>query len=55
MMRYCWKYPNALGFVVSQDGDVRAILRVNDQLIFWDNVKLELPRYIPKRKTPIRM
>jgi len=50
MMRYCWKYPKALGFVVSQDGDVRAILRVDDRLIIWDNVKLELPRYIPKKK-----
>lgn len=42
MMRYCAKFPNSVGFVISQDGDVRAITKVGDKLIMWDNVRLQL-------------
>jgi hypothetical protein len=41
-MRYCWAVPNSIGFVISQDGDVRAITRLNDKLILWENIRLRL-------------
>jgi hypothetical protein len=40
MFSYCWNNTNTLGFVISQDGDIRAITRVNDKLIMWENIKV---------------
>jgi len=42
MMRICFSRPGSVGFVVSQDGDVRAMMRVHDRLIVWEDVKLRL-------------
>src|SRR5215217_5508077 len=41
---HCWNTPGSLGFVVSQDGDVRAILRIGDKLIMWENIKAKQTR-----------
>ena len=41
MMRYCFANANSIGFVVSQDGEVRAMTRVKDTMLFWPNVTLE--------------
>jgi hypothetical protein len=41
MMRYCNEVPGSLGFVVSQDGDVRAFTRVGEKLVMWENIKLQ--------------
>jgi hypothetical protein len=41
MMRYCNAYPDSVGFVVSQDGDVRAIRKVDNYLVVWDGVRLQ--------------
>ena len=41
MMRYCYANKGALGFVVSQDGDVRAMTRVGSSVIVWDRIKLQ--------------
>jgi hypothetical protein len=41
MMRYCFANANSIGFVVSQDGEVRAVTRVKDSVLFWPNVTLE--------------
>ena len=49
MMRYCWNYSGTVGFVVSQDGDVRAITRCGNKLIIWDNIKLQAYSFV-KRK-----
>jgi hypothetical protein len=38
---YCWKYKDSLGFVISQDGDIRAVTRVDDKLIVWENIKVQ--------------
>jgi len=55
MMRYCYKVPGSVGFVVSQDGAVRAITRVREHLVIWDNIKLQLPDFIKSRRlTPKR-
>jgi hypothetical protein len=40
MLQYCSADPNAVGIVVSQDGNVRVIMRVGSHLTFWDDVKL---------------
>lgn len=41
MFSYCWKYPKSLGFVISQDGDIRAVTKFNDKLIVWENIKAQ--------------
>lgn len=48
MFSYCWNNKGALGFVVSQDGDIRAIARVNDKLIMWENIRVL--QFIQSRK-----
>jgi hypothetical protein len=41
MMRYCAQVPYSIGFVISQDGDVRVITQVNSRLVMWENIKLQ--------------
>jgi hypothetical protein len=40
MMRFCQLHPSSIGFVISHDGDIRAVTRENDGVILWDNVKV---------------
>src|SRR6266566_7911629 len=40
MMRYCFAHPGSLGFVISQDGEIRAMTRVGAQLIIWENIEV---------------
>jgi hypothetical protein len=47
MMRYCDANPDSVGFVISQDSDVRAIARVDDDLCMWENFRL-LPDITPQ-------
>ena len=42
MMRYCYSHPGALGFVISQDGDIRAMVKIGDKLVLWENVEIAL-------------
>ncbi len=42
MMRYCFEIPGTLGFVVSQDGDIRAMTRIGDKLMLWENINVRL-------------
>nr|WP_299590617.1 hypothetical protein [Mucilaginibacter sp.] len=41
MFSYCWKHKGSFGFVVSQDGDIRAVTRVNEKLVVWENIKTQ--------------
>lgn len=41
MMRYCSHHPGAVGFVISQDGDVRAMANHRGQVIMWENIHLQ--------------
>jgi len=41
MTRYCYGHPNAVGFVISQDGEVRAITRIGRRPVIWDNIPLK--------------
>jgi hypothetical protein len=55
-MRYCDKVPGSIGFVISQDGDVRAITKVDERLVVFDNLRLQAHAF-PKesvRKSEIR-
>ena len=52
MMRYCSKVPNSLGFVISQDGDVRAMTQVRGKLVVWENLRLQLHDFIHRTKVP---
>ena len=40
MMRFCDKYPASIGFVVSQDGDIRAVMKENRAVLLWENVRV---------------
>lgn len=42
MMSICFRRPGSVGFVVSEDGDVRAMTRVDERLIVWEDIKLRL-------------
>jgi len=42
MFRYCNAHADSLGFVVSQDGLIRAVKKVGDRLIMWENVQVLL-------------
>jgi hypothetical protein len=44
MFRYCGSHPNAIGFVVSQDGDIRAMTKVGGAVLLWDRVRLHSVR-----------
>ncbi|HUG68311.1 MAG TPA: hypothetical protein VMM76_11200 [Pirellulaceae bacterium] len=42
MMRYCDEHEGALGFVISQDGDIRATMKHRDRLVLWENINVQL-------------
>ncbi len=54
MMRYCGSVPGSLGFVISQDGQVRAMTQVDGKLLIWENIRLQLLDFI-KRKIKIKL
>jgi sensor domain DACNV-containing protein len=41
MMRYCNRHPRSIGFVISQDGDIRAIIKTDRGLLVWENIQLQ--------------
>jgi hypothetical protein len=41
MFAYCYHNPGSLGFIVSQDGDIRAVLKLGTKLIMWENIKVQ--------------
>ncbi len=42
MLRYCDEHEEALGFVISQDGDIRATAKHRDRLVLWENINVQL-------------
>ena len=38
MISFCYANEGAIGFVASQDGDIRAFTRVEEKLIMWDSI-----------------
>jgi hypothetical protein len=39
-MRFCWANPGAVAFVISQEGGVRAMTRLNKRVVVWEDIKL---------------
>lgn len=37
---YCWENEGSLGFVISQDGEIRTITKIGNKLIMWENIKV---------------
>lgn len=52
MMRFCGTHPDAAGFVISQDGHVRAIASVDGRLVLWQNLRLQLPDFVRPFRRP---
>jgi hypothetical protein len=44
-MRYCLSEPESVGFVISQDGDVRVIRNVGGRVVMWENIRLGMDEY----------
>ena len=42
MIRYCNRHSESLGFVVSQDGDIRAITKHGSEVVLWENINVQL-------------
>lgn len=41
MFSYCNQHKGSLGFVISQDGDIRAMTKVGEKLIVWENIEIQ--------------
>lgn len=41
MIRQCTRDPGSVGFVISQDGDVRAITGIGSSVLVWENIRLQ--------------
>ena len=54
MMRYCFSNPKSVGFVISQDGEIRAMTRVGSRLIMWENLKVLSYLDVRFRKRPAK-
>ncbi|MCU0874515.1 MAG: hypothetical protein MUE50_19440 [Pirellulaceae bacterium] len=42
IMRYCFEHHGSLGFAISQDGGIQAVMRIGDQLVVWENIDVAL-------------
>jgi len=51
LMRYCWANPGSIGIVVSQDSDVRIISKIDNKLLLWENIKLQLMDFISEGRS----
>jgi hypothetical protein len=56
MMRCCSAHPKSVGFVVSQDGEIRVMTKVKNRLVMWENLKVLDFRdnFLPRRKEKLR-
>lgn len=41
VFRFCSKHKNSLAFIISQDGDVKAVTQVKEKLTLWTSIDLE--------------
>ncbi|HRX77448.1 MAG: hypothetical protein H6821_03675 [Planctomycetaceae bacterium] len=49
MLRYCDEHEGALGFVISQDGDIRATMKYRGRLVLWENINVQLAYRVENR------
>jgi len=50
MMRYIAAVQPSVGFVLSQDGDVRAITRLDDKVVIWEDIRLQIDDFVKREK-----
>jgi hypothetical protein len=50
MFRFCFANSRAIGFVVSQDGDVRCVKNVGGRVVCWENVHVWSEVRLPMRR-----
>jgi hypothetical protein len=55
MFRYCMAHPDAIGFVVSQDSDIRCVKRVGARVLYWENVHTWTEHVKPRPRTPVTL
>jgi hypothetical protein len=55
MIRQCARNPKSVGFVISQDGDVRAITKVGTHVLMWENIRLQRLTNVKASKGPASM
>lgn len=48
MFAYCNGNPDALGFVISQDGEIRAVMKVGEKVVVWEHIKVH--QYLKSKK-----
>ncbi len=53
MFAYCLQNPESIGFVVSQDGEIRAIKNIDGKVIIWENIQVY--QFIRSNKLPRRI
>jgi hypothetical protein len=41
MFAFCDANPGSIGFVISQDGDIRAIMKIKNRVVMWENIKTQ--------------
>lgn len=41
MFAYCNAYKGSLGFVISQDGDIRVVTKIKDKVVMWEDIKTQ--------------
>jgi len=49
MFRYCDANPGSVGIVVSADGDLRVVTKVDGDVVFWENVATRVSEMSPLR------
>lgn len=54
MMRYVARNPASVGFVISQDDEVRAMTQVNGKVVVWDDLRLQLQFPVRTKSRPRR-
>jgi hypothetical protein len=52
MMRYIALNPESIGFVISQDGEVRAMTQVNGKVVVWEDLQLQYQRAARRKRHP---
>jgi len=40
LFSYCHANPDSLGFVISQDGEIRAVMKLEENLVMWEHIKV---------------
>ena len=51
MFAYCRKHPGSVGFVISQDGEIRAVKSIDGKVYVWENIRVY--NFLRSNKIPV--